>query len=210
MTLDLQKFCADERDDRQELRKPFSYGKETAATNGHIIIVVQKQDVCEKTICDFSDTLKINVMNVIASIPKNGYSSMPKIKWPKKEVCYICQGGKKAVLNKCEECSGDGYITFQTANNFYECECKMCAGIGGEVKLDTDTDCHCCKGVGEIYPVQSKRSRVVKPIRFEGMLLDPTYLEMFAKLKDVQYQKKEPMVYFQFDGGRGAIISMSE
>lgn len=111
MTLDLQRFCADEFPAR--MVKPFSYGKHTYATDGHILIRVPRRgNVSERQ----DAPLQGDVLSLFTPMGMDGvWTAFPEIKLPAPGPCKWCDGsGEDQGIHSvkgvpCLECDGSGF-----------------------------------------------------------------------------------------------------
>jgi hypothetical protein len=122
--IDLAPFCANKTDPRVYLRQPFSFDKFTAASNGHIMIVTERQpntqEHCEKP----------NLPN-IAKYIKNLYARLGQ------ESAVFALDGFLPEFRPCCECDGHGRV-FQ---------CPECDGAG---EIACWEDCKKCDGSGTV------------------------------------------------------------
>jgi hypothetical protein len=122
--IDLTPFCATRDDPRTYLRQPFSFDKFTAASNGHIMIVTERQpntqEHCEKP----------NLPN-LAKYIKNLYARLGQ------ESAVFALDGFLPELRPCCECDGHGSV-FQ---------CPECDGAG---EIACWEDCKKCDGSGTV------------------------------------------------------------
>lgn len=111
---DLQRFCADANDARYFIRKPWSRGEFTYATNGHIILCVQRlPDVAEEPKAPDAAGLFAKV------VPASDWTQVPEATMPPDV--------------ECDECKGSGVYTETYGYETYSEDCEWC-GHTGKVK----------------------------------------------------------------------------
>lgn len=100
---DLQRFCAEGYDLRYYLRKPWSRGNRTFATNGHILIHVPRlAEVPE-------DAKAPDTTRLLESAKTGKWRLVPETAMPPDVPCGWCHGSGKEMSDrryKCEECDG--------------------------------------------------------------------------------------------------------
>ena len=100
---DLQKFCADRDDIRYRMQKPFSQGEFTYATNGHVLICVQRlPDVAEDNEAPQCGALISKIPPAVNWIPIPECAALPEV--------------------ECDECHGTGMATCPTCEHDSDCE----------------------------------------------------------------------------------------
>lgn len=150
--MNINDFC-DPNDVRAYLHKPFNLNHRAVATNGHIVLSTPKQEGFEDLNED--EFLKKKIMDVLDNCTRDfKYTPIAKvpIDMPEPVVCSTCDGTKKAVLENCEECNGDGEVNVSNAYSTYHgLGCNSCEGEGRKVKIGGDQDCPDCYGKGKYY-----------------------------------------------------------
>ena len=104
---ELRKFCADSHHYRPLLCEPWTIGKLTYATNGHIIVRIKRLD-------DVPENKKAPMANKLFDTAKTGdWLLVPETKMPPELKCDVCGGsgvwwaeGKER--GECEDCYGTG------------------------------------------------------------------------------------------------------
>lgn len=121
MGINLQQFCGDDQF-RSYLNKPFSHGKFTYATNGHIMVRVPRlPDVPEQTKTGNWEGPFASLAS--AAFTPLAHKPLPNLPAPGIEDCGDCEG--RGTDHDCPECT---------------CECDACEGIGkqgGRVRIST-------------------------------------------------------------------------
>jgi hypothetical protein len=200
MTVDIQKFCADEYGFRDYLKKPFSKGDFTYATNAHIAVEIPRVAGAP----EFTEVGAPDVDKLIkASAPLRDMRSLPAIR-------------KAGEHPKCEQCNGLGAVA----------QCNSCMGSGRASPV-SDDDCADCRGDGEI-PVHRAVSgseicfscdgsglsnhwrEIVRVSR--SVFLDAKYVRLIASLPNARLafsvDQRDIPVPFTFDGGRGWVMQV--
>lgn len=110
MTIDLQKFCSVKDDSRYFLHAPFSRGKYTYATNGHIVVrVARRDDVPEVDLAPKPESL-------FKEKPRGKFIPVPKCSAVSDLDCKKCEGTGARECNmghdhECDKCEGTGKTT---------------------------------------------------------------------------------------------------
>lgn len=192
--VDLMDFCAahDER-----LEEPFTIGSHTFFSDGHCVVRVPVIESVDRE-APFDSIAKIKF-----EAPGGGkWCSLPTIKIEMKE-CGVCLGTGKTTF--CDECGGEGEVSFDTDNNTYEMECKECFGDG--VTAGGHDTCKICNGSGE-RPKECWQVTLINGNPFSMELLN-----LIQRLPDVELYSqpiKDRMYPFRFRGGDGVLMGMLE
>lgn len=202
------RFCANELDEREYLRKPWKHGEWVYATNGHVCVRVPAA-----TMPDVAENAKAPAAHNLFTKNLEGrqcdFLLMPKIAAPMK--CHGCNGRGAVMARKCPSCT-DG--TFDHYGHTYEClNCEDSAGGSGWIEADSADavarPCAWCDGLGadmrkngNVTLGESTYSRV--------------YLSWLAKLPQVRVCPGSPAGYeqtaadipavFIFDGGHALLM----
>ena len=100
----LQQFCFDTDDVRHHIRKPWSRGDRTYATNGHILVHVPRlADVAE------NDRAPQAVSNLLERAKTGTWLPVPVTTMPPYIPCTWCDGSGKDPSDRryrCDECGG--------------------------------------------------------------------------------------------------------
>lgn len=197
MTIDLKPFY-NPNDVRQYITKPWSLGSYTYATNGHVLIRVNRmEDIPENP----ENRIFINESDIsIALDDENGLYEelvgLPPIEDPKIEPCKYCRGRGKG--RECDECNGSGKC--------YHCNDGDCPECGGR-KFNAELDCDECRGTGKLI-IKPK----LVPTKMGQLHFDLTYLHVINKLPDckmrVDVDDPTKPVRFKFTGGCGLVMSV--
>lgn len=207
--IDIQKFCYEPRDGRDELWQPFNQGGFTNASNGHLIIRVP-------VMSEYQDQEKPDLTkhDKWFSAEPEAWFKCPEITEPELGLCQHCWGEIEMFV--CPECLGSGRIDFQTKYNDYVVECELCDESGqlrkGEIealsnwhtelkKYDKKEPCNNCGGTG-------KQAYIHKDIEVGGLPFSDLYLSWLCQLPNCEigpFGEKEP-ARIRFDGGEGLIM----
>lgn len=211
MTINLQRFCATEADQREHLRKPWRVGKWVFATNGHFAVRVPASDYP-----DVDDGLPGKHPDVGAMFDKyldgREFLLMPPL--PDVTDCSACGGQGWVFARKCGDCV-DGEFT----HGEWEYDCKNCQGSAagpGWIKVDGDSNgaekriCDMCDGLGK--PLGSNGASQIGDAHYMNV-----YLHIFAALPQCRIcpgsparenydAPKEVPAVFLFDGGHGVLM----
>ena len=188
----LELFCGS----RPKMGEPFSQGVYTYATNGHILVRVDKDPKYDK-----------NEGPCLMGLPFDHdkfatWQKLPKL--PKAKGCELCHG--KGTVDECSECGGKGAIKWSNGRHAYEAECKSCNGdglVGGRGLV-----CPNCRGMGTCHTYQSS-------ILVKGFQLDMNYLERIKALTNpvLAFEPDDTcckIIRFKFDGGVGLLMPMRQ
>lgn len=189
--MDLDKFC---HSTSESMKRPFTRGEYTYATDGHMIVRIPKLDSVEP--------------NEKAPHVENlgwGFDSVerwvdpPLVSPSLLSDCYVCQGTGRQT--PCPECFGDGLIEICTDHNSYTVDCKTCDGEGS-VMGDAE-NCSQCKGAGKAgeTPIEWERGRVSAILLFKLGELPKVKLGVCGGDLDP--------IPFRFEGGDGYMMPMS-
>ena len=185
-------FCA-KTEQRAKLKNPFTVGESTYATDGRIIIKVQKREgiILGENAPDFS-ALEWSHDDVLDWI------EIPKVAKSQLIECTVCEGAR--TTTECNECLGEGEVGFYNSYHDYTCECQSCDGDGGHP--GGTAICTACEGVGA----------TAVSVAIGGAFIGSTYLKKIATLHNAKIDgngKPLGMVCFKFDGGVGLIMTRS-
>ena len=117
-TINLETFCSPER---PELARPFSLGEWTYASNGHVLVRVQRREEIPE---NAENPVGFRAASLFSEITrKPHYTPAPKFELPealeKKVRCFPCDGSGKAHRRQCPDC---------------QCECPVCHGTGERIE----------------------------------------------------------------------------
>jgi hypothetical protein len=188
MNIDLlMSFCS--KDETRTIAKPFSDELYTYATNGYVMIRVDRVD-------DVPINSPVTLEHMEELFDCTPTTPMPEITITKKQ-CPACEGSGR--VTKCPECDGCGWVDFDNRFNTYEVECKSCDGDG--VTPGNKNSCDVCKGTGKI--VDKEKNVEIDGIAFRSTILDP-----ITKLTNVKFfvRKEDKPATFSFDGGMGVVM----
>lgn len=195
--MNLSMFCSNERN---ILKQPFNIGDYTYASDGHIIVRIEKQTVFLDTKRDFADRVlglpwekTTNIVNP---------SKVPLFSIEGISCCRFCRG--KGFAQDCEECGGGGTVCFSNDHNNYEFTCKSCGGNGSE-GVDSGTPCPHCLGTSHNL---SDNGIMVGDRKVS--LMNLVRLERLAGVKLNVECDNRAVIPFSFDGGVGMIVPMAQ
>jgi hypothetical protein len=156
--IDLTPFCATRDDPRTYLQQPFSFDKFTAASNGHIMIVVNRQPGA-------SDRINTGILRGIAVYIKGAYARRDHKSDllcldrynPQTQPCAECEG--HTIVIECPRCNGSS----NKDDRYFHIDCETCDGSGAlsipaaaamqagdrKLKLSEPFRCPTCAGIGQ-------------------------------------------------------------
>ena len=139
-TLEHEKWLAGPEEVREWMQVPQQFEGHVVCTNGHVLLVVNgkgAQKTCPAGIySEFSKYVRE------ALCEDRVFRDLELPRPPKPQDCWVCNGSG-LLHNKCDECSGDGFVEFENSFNLYEFHCKSCAGAGrGAPTKDQCKNCH--------------------------------------------------------------------
>ena len=193
--MDIKKFCGSSKY-RSWMNAPFNLNGRTVATNGHILISVPEIEGTEP----FNDPGKEGIAKVLDLIASADFAPMPKIDYPDSHECFACRGTGKATRSKCEECDGQGEVTFSNDHNSYEIECKSCWGDGDILKAGGESHCGDCRGSGIRYGFDTQ-------LLVGQLWFDPCYLKLIDS-PETEIAFGDGMLLFRCADAVGAIMRM--
>ena len=150
MNLNLLNFVSPKSDERIFLQKPFNQLGFTISYFGKGILfspMLDEYHDFEKYKVGYDCT---KILNIITEIPLHHFSLLPAYNCKKIE-CPRCKGHGKSYFKNCNECDGDGNVTFENKYHDYEFECKSCNSDGGEYIAGGNHVCDLCYGNGKTY-----------------------------------------------------------
>jgi len=195
--MNLQDFCAKDEQKQNRLSKPFSHGKYSFASDGHMLIRVPRLLEVTKGLPDFMESKFTEFVTGDCLTPIPDYEQ-------EKKKCSICRGTGK--VEECPECKGIGEVYFQNIYNDYEFECLTCNGHG-EVSGGKNA-CEECEGTGQVYADRWAGIDIGNK-RIGLRLLDKIKELPGVMLGNCSGDDKAP-VMFRFDGGDGLLMPMTK
>lgn len=220
--INLKAFCADP-DRRPELSEPFSAGEFTYASNGHVMVRVDRRDDCTD---EPDGGKKVSVLvRYLSRLDSVTFSPFPAVNLPPvpphvPKPCNDCEATGRIHSVACGKCHGTGMHTCHACN--HEDDCEECNGYGRiERPARPDdtlnvTECENCEGTGDcsrdddrlIYtrvgPYWIDRRYVVLMQSLPGIEIDLGHTAFY----DGASAWDEPPILFRFDGGVGAIMPL--
>jgi hypothetical protein len=199
MRVDLWQFCMVAETAmraRYDLSQPFSRGRYTYATNGHILVRTLR-------IVEDAEAHWPKIEAVTAAITHDALSPLPALEVQDAPECTTCKGF--GVVRPCRVCS--------------EGNCKKCADGWGYIPCrkphpDQET-CDTCEGRKVAYPKEAK------VMLTDRCAIGPRYYRMLASLPDIRIDlsvdcvstswakdRAMPGVSFAFEGGDGLVMPM--
>jgi hypothetical protein len=213
--IDLTPFCAAGDYPRPYLNNPFSFDAYTAATNGHIAILVDRRE--ETPVLD-NDKAISAIRNILYLLTQKRGTETGTLRLaelePELTDCKLCEGSGLTYV--CPECEGKAEI--QLASNFsdYEAECKTCDGSGTVLECEIQSlrmrhsrhplvnkapnRCQSCAGSGK----QPKEEKYI----VGDTSLGTFYLLLLKTLPNATiyaFDKTDPAL-IEFDGGLGILM----
>jgi hypothetical protein len=171
--------------------EPFSVGDFTYATNGYLIVRVDRLQSWGETE-SAPNVARLNWDHDSIGL----WIDPPQAEDISPEACKPCKGTGK--LSVCPECHGHGEVEAETDFNTYECDCATCNGSG---KVDGGSHlCDDCLGSGEYLETKV-------PWRDGGITMKA--LRLASALPGIQfstYGTAEEVVRIKFDGGVGLLM----
>lgn len=194
--IDLQRFCGQPDEPREQLCKPFRIGAWVYATNRHICVRVPS----EGSDAPESPRDGINPEKLFVKWkPTGDLFKLPKLENAKK--CARCNGIGHLMAEKCVSCDGTGEFD----RDGYIYDCKACdedesvppgfiAATAGSILKS----CELCCGIGSW-----KGDQLVGGVNFEL-----AYLQWIEKLPNVIVftATQDDAMFFAFDGGEGLLM----
>ncbi len=200
---DLKKFCSTD-ELRKDLTRPFSQGEKTYATDGHILIRVDRlKDIDEKQI------VQSNILETFEKKPEKWYKIKDIV--AHKITCPECGGDGKNYT--CPECNGEKYVSVSSDFSEYDdIDCATCNATGriSEQEFDriiksnklSKKDCMCeeCNGTGESFSIEKTK--------YGDALFNNYLLIRIADLPNAEIGTfgEYDAALFRFDGGEGLIM----
>lgn len=202
MTIDIQRFCAQNDDGREWLHKPWLENGYTVATNGHIAILVRgaiSLDVNPEPGPGMRGAVRRLVDKTMAYTYHVALSDVQIVKTN----CSYCKGGGFVSCEKCKECGGEG--EFKGEDRWDVCETCDGDGILTVPREATDAGaqrCYSCCGTGHEWRSSTMVGDVNLANRYLSMLQDlPNCVLTLPPAPDQE-------VRFDFDGGIGVLMPM--
>lgn len=206
----LKQFCCDDPC-KTNINAPWSLGDKSYATNGHILIIVDRIEGIEENKKAIDMTGK--VLDPLSKEPV-GWYPVPMVGEVAQEPCKHCKGTGKAYT--CPECEGEGEVCPSTGfNDYYEQTCMSCEGVGSLSKekwlklsqrcyrkdiTDADAECEECYGTG--------KNLLHNSVEVGGALFSDLYLFWLSQLPNCEigvFNDLDP-ARIRFDGGEGLIM----
>jgi hypothetical protein len=203
MSIDLQRFCADDHDLRAHLRQPFRRGEFVYATNGHVLLRVPVADGYDAAVNDKAPT-KLEEMFACIDAEPVAWRDMPPVHEVHK--CARCGGTGKLCVEDCESCGGKGEFD----RDGYTYDCQAC-GTEGVIEVGEPAgkqlDCFDCNGRGH---ESSQRQNINHDQPPPEIGVNVGYLSWLAALPGIVCapQDHEKAVRFKFDGGHALLMPM--
>jgi hypothetical protein len=209
--IDLMPFCATPNDMRGYLRQPFTLGQYTLASNGHILIRVDRTDAIPE-----SDYFPKSIADKIIPMPdkmhqklgtETGMMRLAEFE-PDLLNCCLCEGTK--LTHDCPACEGNGEIGDCYASKI----CETCKGSGAvsATQMQSLPDkfppsaindpyrCEACYGIGKRCMHQKDR--------IGAATFGSQYLLLAKSLADATvyaFGKTDPALIV-FSGGLGILM----
>lgn len=196
------RFCATDGDDRGYLRRPWIEDGMTIATNGHLIIAVDRPlpvDIAseppEKMAGRFAKIAAIEIQDATTV-------SLASISLPI-NACHECRGSGFVIKEGCDDCEGEG----EFSRGRWSYTCKECDGDGhlneaARQGAEGATGCFECNATSTGYGAQE----------VHGSKFQQRYLALLKLLPDAVLfvgRDSTATARFEFEGGRGYLMPMS-
>ncbi|MEN2425962.1 hypothetical protein AA0N74_07970 [Chromobacterium vaccinii] len=187
--INLQQFCASQKDDRAYLQKPFHLDGKTYATNGNILVEV---DGVEHAAAAADESVIDTLRSLLSHLPNSEYqplpAGLPAVESEEYKECKVCGG--EGDRRMCPSCNGHGVFK----HHGHDYDCTPCDGVG-----HTKAACHYCNATGRVDSA---------PIRIGRMRFAGSYLAMIASLPNAKISTAGTfnIAGFTFQGGRGALM----
>lgn len=234
MTIDLKSFCwpSDTDSYRADLAEPFSSDAYTYATDGRIMVRVERvagTEVEPKPDFDLGSKVK-TLEGYLSRIDGAKFEPMPSVDIPPKppyvpNPCTDCGATGKVHSIECYKCQGRGITICPTCD--HEDDCERCNGAGcidRPAKLDDNPEhievCDNCKGTGDlgdpntdpivftrVGPYWIDRKYVVLMQTLPGLEIDMSNVGWHVSTSGASIGHSAP-VLFRFDGGVGGIMPL--
>lgn len=188
----VMKFCGKAGDTRG-FDTPTSDSKYVYATNGHIIIRVDR-DLYTGQVAGNS---KLSDMQRHLSAIKSFEFKPLQLTLPPPITCRLC-GGLGHVI-ECEDCDGEGWFE----HGGYDYRCKNCRGDGvhPSEKNKHTKPCDDCEGTG---------NDLSQPVMVDNVYFQRRYIDLLLNLDgikvSIRYSSKAS--FFTFNNGCGAIMAL--
>lgn len=166
----LQSFCEAPNEPLSHLRKPFTVGAYSYASNRHLAVrVAALAEVPERPEVRFNVDL---LPWPYVSTPWQALPALP----PADGECFTCTGHGRVVV--CDECSGEGEVSWASALHTYTATCLECDGSGVWPSAGEQTEWACpdCAGTGYRWDNEE--------LVIEGIPFAVVYLAKMARLPD--------------------------
>lgn len=179
----LKPFCYRHDDRGDWIKKPWTIGDYTHATDGRILVRAPKLDGF-----DASEEAVKKTAGVIAQFSEwqkvNHGMPLPPFKPRETENCQTCKGSGSACYVECDTCGGAISLNGQTIN------CVDCTGTGHRLKHDGGN---------------------FAPVKLGSQWTSSFYYEKLASLPGlVWFNNSDALgpIYFRFDGGDGLLMPL--
>jgi DnaJ-class molecular chaperone len=209
MSIDLSLFCANKLDPREPLHQPFSFETHSAASNGHIAIIIPRRRDIPQLKKYPSSALNRLLMDAIKKRGTDAETAALSIDQLELDTtdCYECNGA--GLTHACPECAGAGEIECWT-------DCKKCDG-SGTITLDemqrlrnsytydpgyqkNPHRCQTCAGLG--------KQTTETTYRIGSATVNPNYLLRLKTLPNATAYAfgKHDAILIVFTGGLGLLM----
>lgn len=213
MHINLQRYCANDSDEREQLRQPWRAGEWVYATNGHLAVRVPAADYPDAA--ENSKAPK-NIGDLFARAfdgrEEIDFRKMPKLSGLIK--CNSCKGSGRLRSVKCPDCDDEG--EFVHGDHTYECKNCVDDPTGpGRLECSRGDEgskehaCHACYGLG--YPTRENGHKKIGDAAYSTV-----YLHMLGQLPQCRicpgdpaaasWEQKPRPAAIVFDGGRAIVM----
>lgn len=211
MSIDLQRFCANELDPREHLRAPWLFGEWVYATNGHLAVRVPAASRPDITATP-EKAPKAEPLFTAAFERAGEFLQMPNVE---KKRCPHCRGAGRLHAIPCTGCDKKRLGEFEHDGHWYDCQTCVDSPAGAGW-LDVEADhpraqprpCDPCDGLG--------LQRDDTPTRIGDAIYATRYVAMLSDLPSVRIKAGDPAseqwspqpvaAALIFDGGQALLM----
>lgn len=199
----LQSFCDAPNDSRSPLQEPFTIGHYSYASNGHIAVrVVALTEVPKR------EAVRVNPDLLPWPEESTRWQALPALP-PADGECLTCMGHGRVVA--CDECGGEGEVSWSSALHTYSATCLECEGSGllpanllilPNSSKQTEQCCPDCAGTGSRWNNEE--------LAIAGTPFSVLYLAKIAQLPDPAMAMANtaiPFLWFASSNGLRGVLA---
>ena len=187
--------------DKEWTRTIFFDDGYTVATDGHMVIRVQGEQVYGKKISTYPEIAAIGLDKIaIAKILTNSFKTDIDV-LKKEHPCHFCSPDSKNIPYICPKCKEKGVLKFNDETGCYNAE---------ETSRINKDGIKTCK-VNTAYCAHCKGSRIAEENKiFDAGTchVDAQYLDIALQLPGIEFCEMDDTLGFKFHGGDGAIMAL--